>query len=161
MGFNSGFKGLTCIVCGVTTRKVAKAVGSTARGDGRKWEWEKKWRGVRLWDSDYQCMRKCLRLRGTVIPGVGQWVAWLHGEVPLPDCFSLMESFNSLNPHNLHRKLLCTTNSCVTANLARRFVQINTSSVWQSSKVMSYQTSSSYVPRSVRFKMRFAMRSWP
>jgi hypothetical protein len=52
-----------------------------------------------------------------------------YGDVPLPDCFSLMESFSSLTPRNLHRKLPCLTNPCVTANLARRFVQIKTSSV--------------------------------
>jgi hypothetical protein len=72
------------------------------------------------WDGD---------LGSGPVSGVAIQGTACYGEVPLTDCFSLMESFSSLTPRNVHRKLLCLTNSCVTANLARGFVQIKTSSV--------------------------------
>ena len=71
-----------------------------------------------------------------------------YGEITLPYCFSLMESFSSLTPRDLYRrKLLCPTNSCVTAKLARRFEQIK--NVFSMTKQQGYVPPNIFVVKSL------------
>ena len=130
------------------------------------WEWEKMWSGVMVWERDCECMRKWLRLRRRVTQWVGQWVAWLHKEqhatVKYPSTWLLHTDgiVQFLDSLQSAQEAASLTNPCLTANLARRFLQI-TYSVWQSSKVMPYQISSLQVPRSVRLKVSRSMLPWP